>query len=117
MTTPVKVFNAGRGEVLSASSGGRVVAVNFREGDVVRRGDVLVRLETARLDNEIAKQRPGDPGGEEELAKLGRLEELLARQFEAARAKAEAELAQAREEVRRAAGAAGARRSAWPRWR
>ena len=37
VTTPVKVFNAARGEVLSASSGGRVIAVGFREGDRVLR--------------------------------------------------------------------------------
>ena len=102
VTTPVKVFNAGRGEVLSASSGGRVIAVGFREGDRVLRGAVLIRLETARLDNEIAKQRRTIRAGEEELVKLGRLEEALARQFEVTRAKAEAELAQARQDVRRA---------------
>ena len=76
--------------------------MDFREGDRVLRGAVLIRLETARLDNEIAKQRRAIRAGEEELAKLGRLEEALARQFEVTRAKAEAELAQAREDVRRA---------------
>ena len=102
VTTPVKVFNAARGEVFSASSGGRVIAVGFREGDRVLRGAVLIRLETARLDNEIAKQRRTIRAGEEELVKLCRLEEALARQFEVTRAKAAAELAQAREDVRRA---------------
>src|SRR5262249_27584883 len=63
----VKVFPAVRSEVLSASTGGRVAAVNFREGDVVLRGAVLIRLETARLDNEIAKQRRTIQAGEEEL--------------------------------------------------
>ena len=56
MTTPVKVYNAGRGEALSATAGGRVVEVRARQGDQVRQGDVLVRLETGRLDNEIARQ-------------------------------------------------------------
>ena len=76
--------------------------MGFREGDRVLRGAVLIRLETARLDNEIAKQRRAIRAGEEELVKLGRLEEALARQFEVTRAKAAAELAQAREDVRRA---------------
>lgn len=101
MTTPVKVFNAARGEVLSGSAGARIVEVGAREGDRVGRGDVLVRLETGRLDNEIVKQRRAIGAAEEELAKLGRLRELQAQQYEATRAKAEAELAQAREAVRR----------------
>ena len=95
----MRVLNAGRGEVLSASSGGRVVEVNFRPGDRVRRGDVLVRLDTERLDNEITRRRRVIQAGEEELARGARLRESLAAQYEAARAKAGAELAQAAEEV------------------
>src|SRR5262245_47920683 len=45
-SNPTKVFSGGRGEMLSATAGGRVVAVNFREGDLVHKGDVLLRLET-----------------------------------------------------------------------
>ena len=104
VTTPVKVFNAARGEVLGTSTGGRVVEVNVRQGDVVRRGAVLVRLDTAWLDNVIAKQRRTIRAGEEELARLARLEELMTRQYAVGRAKAEAELAQAREAVRLAQG-------------
>jgi hemolysin D len=99
VTTPVKVFNAARGEVLSAGVGGRVVEVNAREGDVVRRGDVLVRLDTERLDNEIARQRRTLQAGQEELERLAQLLELLERQHEATRAKVEAELAQAHEAI------------------
>ena len=102
VATPVKVFSGARGEVLSASVGGRVAEVNARIGDVVRRGDVLVRLDTARLDNEITKQDRTIRAGEEELAKLAQLEGLLRHQYEATIAKAEAELGRAREEVRRA---------------
>jgi multidrug resistance efflux pump len=102
VATPVKVFNIVRGEVLSASPGGRVVEVGVRQGDVVRRGDVLIRLETERLDNEIAKQRRTIHAGEEELARLSHLEELASRQFDVARSRAEAELEQVQREVRRA---------------
>ena len=63
---------------MSASAGGRVVEVNARKGDRVTQGDVLVRLETERLDNEIAKQGRTIRAGEEELARLDHLEELLA---------------------------------------
>lgn len=116
VTMPVKVFNAARGEALSASVGGRVVEVNVHQGDEVKRGDILVRLETERLDNEIAKRRRMIRAGEEELASLAQLEKLSSHQFEASRAKTEAELAQ------RGQGSAwprssGTRRSAWPGWR
>src|SRR5579884_3701041 len=57
LSTPVKVVNAARGETFSASAGARVVAVHFRPGDTVRKGDVLLRLDTERLDSEIARRR------------------------------------------------------------
>ena len=88
MTTPVKVFNAARGEVLGGGAGGRVIEVRAREGDEVRRGDLLIRLETERLDNEIARQRRTLRAGEEELETLVRQAALTLRQFEATRAKA-----------------------------
>jgi hemolysin D len=95
VTTPVQVYSAARGEALSASVGGRIVEVNFHEGDRVERGEVLIRLETGRLDNEMARQARLIRAGEEELAQLDQLDATQARQFEAARARAEAELAQA----------------------
>jgi multidrug resistance efflux pump len=102
MTSPMKVINASSGEVLSASAGGRVVAVNIYQGQEVRRGDVLIQLDTERLDNDIVKRQRAMQAGEEELAALGRLEQLLAYQFDSTKAKAAAELAQAREELRQA---------------
>jgi multidrug resistance efflux pump len=100
VNTPIRVFNAGRGEVLSASLGGRVIEVNFCQGQQVHRGDVLVRLDAGRLDNEIARRKRTIRAGEEEWTRLARLQELAGYQFEAVRAKAAAELAQAREEIR-----------------
>jgi multidrug resistance efflux pump len=108
VATPVKIIPAARGEVLSASVGGQVAEVTVREGDEVSRGALLIRLETGRLDNEIARQRRLLGVAEEELAKLEQLDELTARQFEAARSKAEAEMMQAREDVRRATDQQGA---------
>lgn len=102
VTTPMKVFSAARGEVFSASAGGRVVEVRFHAGDVVRAGDVLLRLDTERLDNEIAKRKRTIHTAEEELAELTRMEGLLVQQYEAAVAKARAELAQAEEEIGKA---------------
>ena len=102
MSTPKKVYSAARGEVFSAGVGGQVVAVTVREGDEVRQGALLIRLETSRLDNEIDKQRRLIRVAEEELAKLDQLAGMTTVQFEAARAKAKAELTQARDGVRRA---------------
>jgi multidrug efflux pump subunit AcrA (membrane-fusion protein) len=98
--TPKKVFSAARGEVLSATTGGRVIAVHFREGDRVAKDALLLRLDTSRLDYDIAKKKRSIRAGEEELAKLDRSDRLLGRQHDVARAKAQAELAQAEEEVR-----------------
>jgi multidrug efflux pump subunit AcrA (membrane-fusion protein) len=98
--TPKKVFSAARGEVLSGSTGGRAVAVHFREGDAVAKGALLLRLDTTRLDNEIAKKKRAIRAGENELARLARSDRLLRQQHELARTKAQDELAQAEEEVR-----------------
>src|SRR3954471_24570161 len=102
VTTPVQVYSAARGEALSASVGGRIAEVHFREGDQVKRGEILIRLEAGRLDNEMARQARLIRAGEEELAQLDRLDTAQARQFEAARARAEAELVRERTAVDRA---------------
>jgi multidrug efflux pump subunit AcrA (membrane-fusion protein) len=102
LDTPEKVFSGARADVLSASTGGRVVAVHFKEGDEVKEGALLIRLETDQLDNQIARQRRTIQATEEELANLRRLETLTARQVETAKQKAGAELAQAREDVAQA---------------
>jgi multidrug efflux pump subunit AcrA (membrane-fusion protein) len=102
LLTPTKVFNGVRGEVLSASTGGRVAEVHFVEGDEVKAGTLLIRLETERLKNEMAKQQRSIRAAEEEIAKLRSLQTLTRQQLAAARAKAKAELTQLRAEVRQA---------------
>ncbi len=102
VTNPVRVISGASGETLSATSGGRVVAVYFHEGDEVSQGQVLVELDTRQLDSEMARRRRALQAGEEELAKLDSLETLQARQFETAQAKAETELAGAQGKVRQA---------------
>lgn len=87
------------GEKLAAGRGGRVVEVNFQVGQEVSAGDVLIRLDTERLDNEIARRRRIIQAGEEELARLDQMRELLTRQQGAVRAKAVAELEQAEQGV------------------
>ncbi len=86
-------------EEISCEVGGRVVALNVDEGDSVCRGDILLRLDTTRVENEIAKLMRTIQTGEEEREKLKNFAQLLARQFESAKAKAEAELAEAEEQL------------------
>lgn len=87
---PTRVFTP-----LGAELEGRVIEAPFDEGDVVRQGDVLVRLDTAVVENRIAKLERTLEACEEELAKLTRLESLLTSQLNAAKNKAQAELTQA----------------------
>jgi hemolysin D len=78
-----------------ADMAGRVVEAPFDEGDLVRAGDVLVRLDTAQVDNRVAKLERTLAAAEEELGKLAGLETLLVEQLAAAKKKATAELTQA----------------------
>lgn len=91
LETPYRLANPIHGESLSASAGGRVIEVKVREGDEVKKGDVLVRFDTERLTNEITRQEQKVRLAEEELAKFAQMGTLQSRQFEAARGKAEAE--------------------------
>src|SRR5262249_24958714 len=82
--------------------GGRVVRVCFREGQKVGRGDILVQLDTEKLDNDVQKRTLTLQAAEEELAKMAALLGTLAREFAAEQATIEAKLAQALEEVSQA---------------
>lgn len=88
------------GEKISAGVGGRVTEVNFREGDRVKEGDVLLRMDTRRIDNEIARMERQGQGTREEVEKLQRMLAALEQEREASVAKAHAELAEAEEGVR-----------------
>ena len=96
ISPPQKVFPA-----ITSYVDGRVVEVSFREGDQVRQGDVLLRLDTARLDNAIGSKRQTIEAAEQELTKLDALIALVAQQFATAKAKAQAELVQATDELAR----------------
>jgi adhesin transport system membrane fusion protein len=95
-----KVFHSGRTEVLSASTGGLVVSVHYAEGQTVRAGDVLIRLDTSRVDNEIEQRKKAIATAEGELRQLELLRELAAAQDRAARTKCQAELTRAERETK-----------------
>lgn len=44
---------AGEGEKISAPMPGNILAVNVKEGDVVKKGQVLMILEAMKMENEI----------------------------------------------------------------
>jgi multidrug resistance efflux pump len=99
LSAPQKVMATFRGEVLTGGAGALVREVNFREGDHVKQGDVLLRLDTERLDNEIARVNRQIAAGEDELHKGTEMAKLLGQQYESAKAKIEAELAKAEEAI------------------
>lgn len=97
VSVPARVFLP-----TSVNGGARVAEVHYKEGDHVKAGAVLLKLETERLDNEIAKRKRTIAGGQEELTRMTRLDRTHRARYEACRAKAEAELTHATEEVTRA---------------
>jgi HlyD family secretion protein len=97
VTTPNKVF-----VTRTESLGGKVAEVRFRQGQEVKAGDLLLRLDTERLRNEIARKRRAIKAEEDELEQADRLETLQQRQADAVMAKTEAQLAEAQEELKNA---------------
>ncbi len=81
------------GEPIGCQVGGRVVEARVREGAVVAEGDLLLRLDGQRLENEIVRQERALAVLREELEHVVRRRELLDREHEAGRAKLAAELA------------------------
>jgi multidrug resistance efflux pump len=89
-------------QAVKARFGGRVVRRCFRQGQQVKQGDLLVQLDTEKVDNDIQKREVAVRAGEEELAKGAARLESLAREFQAEKATLQAKLAQALEEVAQA---------------
>jgi HlyD family type I secretion membrane fusion protein len=89
-------------EQISSEAGGRVIAVEISEGDEVRAGDVLLRLDAEALDNDIAKLRRAIESDEEEVTRLEQFDRLLAERHHAAVRKSEAELTEAKARLSKA---------------
>jgi multidrug resistance efflux pump len=90
------------GDKVSAARSGRVIEVKFHLGARVKQGDVLIRLDTERIDNDIKSRRRTIAAASSELTELDKQREFLAKKYAVDRSKAESELEQAREEVRQA---------------
>ena len=100
LSPPVPVRMGARAEILSASLGGHVVQVNFSPGQTVRRHDVLVRLDTERLDVEMARKRHTLANLEKETEELERQRGELTQELGEANKRAQAELLQAEESLK-----------------
>lgn len=72
-----------------ASVGGQVVAIERREGDLVREGDVLLRLDTSQVEREMASAESAVEGLKRELERLQEIARTLGREQAAALKKAE----------------------------
>ena len=94
ITPPKRVVCTVR-DARSGGSGLRVVGVEYRLGEMVRKGDVLVRLDTEQIDNEIARRKRTIQSGEEELASLSLQERLHEKQLQATTLKLESQRDQA----------------------
>lgn len=84
---------------ISPSRDGRVVKIHVREGDKVRKGQILVELDTERLRNDIARHQRTIQAAETELTNLATTKSLLAKRLASETRKANAELKQAEQEL------------------
>jgi membrane fusion protein (multidrug efflux system) len=85
-TTAVGTLVSNRSVVVSPETGGRVVAVSFQEGGLVRAGQPLVRLDSGIQRAEVAQSRANLDAV---AANARRTEELLARGFATRRSQEE----------------------------
>lgn len=94
-----KVINTTDGQKLSATIGSRVTEVHYRVGDRVSKGDLLLRLDTGHLDNNIRQQERALRTAEAEHARLLEIQKLARREHEVTEARLEAELLQATTQI------------------
>jgi len=94
---PTQVYSA-----VSPHVEGRVIEVRVQEGSPVQKGEVLLRFNTERVDNEISKKQREVESGRAELGKLTQVAQLQNAQHEISRTKANAELSQATADLSRA---------------
>jgi len=96
---PLKPFDEVSNEHVYAEASGRIVAIEVREGQRVTRGDVLVRLDTSRVANEIARLTSEVEAHRAELAATDQMIALLASQHDSAQKRGEAEVSRSESSV------------------
>lgn len=94
---------AKREAVIAAEAGGRVIAVLVREGQAVRRGEVMARLVDPEIDRRVDAARAEAQGAAEQLAQAGIRQAAAKSRYLAEAARAANNLKKARDDRERVA--------------
>jgi multidrug resistance efflux pump len=86
---------------ITALVGGQVIEAAAHLGDKVKEGDLILRIDARKLDNEIEDKKQSILGARGEMKKLERLRELQAAEIKSARAKSKADLDREADRIRR----------------
>lgn len=97
-----KTYPVVSGEMFGASTGARVAAVHYTQGQRVGRGDLLLAFDTTWLDHEISMRTRQIVSTQSEVHHLEQLQERSAAQFAARGTETQARMSQLRGELRRA---------------
>jgi multidrug resistance efflux pump len=96
---PLRGFDEVSNEHVHAETAGRIVAIDVTEGKTVAAGDVVLRLDTARIDNELARLEAEVDAKRAEVAAVDKMIALLADQEAAAARRADAEVRRSKRSV------------------
>jgi len=97
--SPRASLSESTGEPVAATVAGKILDVSCPEGDAVKRGDVLMRLDTAVLDEEIAGLERLEEGGRRALGLLEQQRSLVAKESEAALGRIDAEIVEEQQRI------------------
>jgi multidrug resistance efflux pump len=98
---PLRGFEDVSNEHVHAEVAGRIVAIEVTEGQAVAEGDVLLRLDTTRIDNEVGRAEAEIGAKRAELAAVDSMIALYAEQEAAAQKRADAEVKRSERSVSR----------------
>jgi multidrug resistance efflux pump len=96
---PLRGFDDPSNENVHAEVAGRIAAITVAEGQRVAVGDVLVRLDTERIENEIARLATELDAKRAELAAVDRMIALIGHQLDASQKRGDAEVRRAKRSV------------------
>jgi hemolysin D len=100
LACPTKSFNAMSGQDISALASGPVKQVCVKEGDTIKAGELLMQIDSQKIDHELSRTRNSLQTSNDEFNDLERVIHEYQLQRLRAEAKAEAELTEAEEHAR-----------------
>lgn len=98
---PKKIYSAGSNVVLNTEWEGIISEVNYKEGDLVNKGDVLVKFDNTKLNKITQIKEKELEGLISELSKLQSMDKILQQQYGIKLKKAESELIEANQAINR----------------